>query len=391
MRSPTFHAFLGISLFFVVAGILFLNPVPFLIALPLFWIIFLDGISKYEKIAVSRELPLRRYVEGDNITVEYKLKGRGYYEIEDELMALNGFVEGEKNHRVVKRFEQFGVIPLKRIAVRSESFAGLQEHEYKIKTDGMLKIYPRIEFVRKFRIKPRRTRSLLGDYPSRRKGNGMEFRDIREYHAGDPIRRINWKATARKNEVMVNEFESERTGDTVILLDVRRFHKGSEEYERLLEHSVRAAATLVTYLSRTKNRVGLVLLENTVDWIYPTYGKRALHLVLDRLLRTRSEEISKIPFEYGKFIVSRFFPPNSFIIVISPLLSRDIDSAIVELLARGYDLLIISPNLLPDEKDLATDILKTERDIRLRRLRMYARVVDWNLEYPLTRVLMVLR
>ncbi len=390
MKTLTFYAFLAYAAFFVILSLVSFNPIPAFMAIPFFWLIFLDGITRYEKPSVQREVPIEKYVEGDEVTVKYKIKGRGYYEIEDELVSLNGTVEGEEEREEIKMFESFGEIKLRELRVHGESFAGLVEHREIIDTRGTIRVYPKIEYVRKFRIKPRRTRSLLGDYPSRRKGQGMEFRDIREYEPGDPMRQVNWKASARKNELMVNEYESERTGDTVILLDVRRL-SAWEEYEKILTHSVRAAATLATYLSRTKNRVGFVLLGDTVDWIYPTHGKRSLYLILERLLTVRSEKMSHIPFEYGKFIVSRFFPPNSFIIVISPLLSRDVDSAIVELLAKRYDVLIISPDIIPQKDDLAARILALERSIRLRRLRLYARVVDWNLEYPLTKVLMVLK
>ncbi len=391
MRTLTYRAFITYIAIFVSLGLILKSPVPIFIALPFLWIILFGEFSMFNAPTVKRKMEIKRFVEGDTVDTIYEVQGTGYYFVKDELTTIRGVVRKKENVRKKINLNRFGLIKLRKIEVRAEDFAGLYGSDEIIQTKKDMHVYPKIEYVRKFRIKPRKTRSLLGDYPSRRKGIGTEFADIREYHVGDPMRWINWKATGRMDRIMINEFESERTGDAVILLDVRRFYKGEEEYEILLEYSVRAAATLVTYLSRTKNRVGLVLLGETVDWIYPTYGKRAMFLILERLLTTRSEKMSKIPFEYAKFIVSRFFPPNSFIIVISPLLSWDVDEAIVELLAKKYDILIISPSIIGSRDDLATKILKTERDVRLRRLRIYARVIDWNIEYPLTRVLMVVK
>ncbi len=391
MRTLTYRAFITYIAIFISLGLILKSPVPIFIALPFLWIILFGEFSGFKVPKVKRKMEIKRFVEGDKLNSLYEISGTGYYLVRDELATIKGVIRRKEKVRKNVKLERFGLIKLRKIRVLGEDFSGLYGSEEIIQTKEDLHVYPKIEYVRKFRIKPRKTRSLLGDYPSRRKGMGTEFADIREYQVGDPMRWINWKATGRMNRMMVNEFESERTGDTVILLDVRRFYKGEEEYEILLEYSVRAAATLATYLSRTKNRVGLVLLGETVDWIYPTYGKRALFLILERLLTTRSEKMSKIPFEYAKFIVSRFFPPNSFVIVISPLLSWDVDEAIVELLAKKYDVLIISPSIIGSRDDLATKILRTERDVRLRRLRIYARVIDWNIEYPLTKVLMVVK
>ena len=391
MRTKLFYSFLLYSAFLLFVGLLFQSPIPIFVAIPFLWVMLLSTLFKFEKVKVKRKYNERRYVEGDTLRVNYNLSGHAYYMIEDEFDRLLGYVN--EKEKIVKKvhLREFGKIKGEEMLITSEDSGGIEIIETRKKINKEVKVYPKIEYVRKFVIRPRRTRSLLGDYHSRRKGLGMEFSDIREYHPGDSMRWINWKATARKNELMVNEYESERSGDAVILLDVRRFYKGSEEYMKFLRHSVRAAATLTTYLSRTKNRVGFVLLGETVDWIYPTYGKRALYLVLEKLLQTKSEKISHIPFEYAKFIVSRFFPPNSFVILISPLLSWDIDDAIVELMAKRYDILVISPSLISESTDFASKILKTEREIRLRRLRLYANVVDWNIEYPLTKILMVMR
>ncbi len=391
MKTLTFYSFTVYSSILIFLGLFLFSPIPIFLSLPFIWLIFFSEILPFRKIKVKREMEEKRFIEGDNIKIKYEIEGTGYCHIKDDLDEIKGFLREKENIEKKKSLERFGILKIRRMYIESEDFLGMKKYEEMKKEDRDIKIYPKIEYVRRFRIKPRRTRSLLGDYPSKRKGIGTEFTDIREYHSGDSIRWVNWKATARKDKIMVNEFESERTGDTVIVLDVRRFYKGEEEYEKLLNYSVRAAAMLATYLSRTKNRVGFVLLGNSVDWIYPNYGKRAMYLILERLLTTRSKKISRLPFEYGKFIVSRFFPPNSFIIIISSLLSWDIDEAIVELLARNYDVLIISPTIIGEKDDLASKILRTERDVRLRRLRMYSRVIDWNIEYPLSKMLMVMK
>ena len=391
MRTLHFYALL---LFFsgsIFAGIVLFSPLAIFLALPFLWLILLSEFLPFKPPSFKRSFPEERYMEGNDVLFTYRIRGVGYYRISDAMNDFGGFCSGKCKVERRITLDKFGKVRFKEAMIYGEDILGMRAYSKLRKDRGELRVYPKIEYIRKLKIKPRKTRSILGDYPSRMKGFGMEFTDIREYRPGDAMRWVNWKVTARKNELMVNEYESERTGDTVILLDVRRFLKGRGEYEALLNASVRAAATLATYLSRTRSRIGFVVLGDTVDWIYPTYGKRAMYLILDRLLYLRSERMSRLTFDYGKFIVSRFFPPNSFVILISPLLSWDIDDAIVELLAKGYDILVISPTLIEEEEDLAMRILRAEREVRLRRLRMYSRVVDWNIRYPLTSVLEVMR
>ncbi len=391
MRTLHFYALLLYFALLIFAGIILFSPLAIFLSLPILWLLIFSEILPFRATKFERKFEEKRYVEGNKVKFRYNIEGRGYYFIQDAMNILRGYCKDKCKEKKVVELEKFGKIEFDEAFIYSEDVLGMKAYRKKLKDKGELKIYPKIEYIRKLKIKPRKTRSILGDYPSKRKGIGMEFTDIREYSPGDDMRWINWKASARRDTLMVNEYESERTGDTVILLDARRFLKGSEEYERLLNASVRAAATLATYLSRTRSRVGFVVLGNTVDWIYPAYGKRAMYLILDRLLHIRSEKLSRLTFDYGKFIVSRFFPPNSFVILISPLLSWDIDDAIVELLARGYDILVISPTLIGESDDLASKILRAERDVRLRRLRIYGRVVDWNIEYPLTSLLKVMK
>ncbi len=391
MRTLHFYASLLFVALLIFLGLVLFSPLAIFLALPFIWLVVFSEILPFKPHSFKRDFDERRYVEGNKVEFKYTVKGVGYYRIEDAMNTVSGYCSGKCRVNLNVSLERFGKIIFREARIYGEDLLGMKFMDRRVNDRGELRIYPRIEYIRKLKIRPRKTRSILGDYPSRLKGSGMEFTDIREYRPGDAMRWVNWKASARRNELMVNEYESERTGDTVILLDARRFLKGSGEYEALLNASVRAAATLATYLSRTRSRIGFVVLGDTVDWIYPTYGKRAMYLILDRLLYLRSGKMSSLTFDYGKFIVSRFFPPNSFVILISPLLSWDIDDAIVELLAKGYDILVISPTLLDEKEDLAMRILRAEREVRLRRLRMYSRVVDWNINYPLTAVLGVLR
>src|SRR5439155_1671090 len=89
--------------------------------------------------------------------------------------------------------------------------------------------------------RPRRGRAWYGRVASRQIGAGADFWGVREYTAGDEVRRINWKASARLDRLFTNEYEGERSGDVVIVVDARRESFIGTETDNPIEHGVRAA------------------------------------------------------------------------------------------------------------------------------------------------------
>ncbi len=70
-----------------------------------------------------------------------------------------------------------------------------------------LRSTPKVERLRKMALRPRVLRPFVGTLNSGVAGTGSEFHCLREYQPGDPLRQINWKATARRDELVTNSKE----------------------------------------------------------------------------------------------------------------------------------------------------------------------------------------
>src|SRR2546428_755119 len=249
-------------------------------------------------------------------------------------------------------------------------------------SDGRLVVAPTMEDLRRTKLQPRRTRPWFGQVPSRQIGAGTEFWGVREYAAGDEVRRINWKASARLDRLFTNEYEGERSGDVVIVVDARRESFVGTETDNPIEHGVRAALGIAEHVLASKNRVGLIVQREVIDWVPPAFGRKQLYRILDHLTQVRPG--GEWPFAYIAWVLSRFFPRDCLIVVVSPLEDRTALNAVIDLEARGYDVAIVSPSPLaiewrlgqqrPEDKT-AYPILRIERDNRgRRRLRGRTRV-----------------
>jgi uncharacterized protein (DUF58 family) len=204
------------------------------------------------------------------------------------------------------------------------------------------------------------------------------------------MRWINDRLGARhEGALYVNEFEQERAVDVGLILDCRtdtNLFRGNSE---LLEHGTEAAATLAESFLSYGNRVGLLVYGGMRTWVQPGYGKIQRERILQALATARlydravDKELANLP--------TRLFPARSQLVFISSLLFQDLNT-LVSLRARGYRLLVISPDPIKFECKLlgnsqsvtqAARFVRLERDYLLRQLRRSgARVFEWQVEQP---------
>jgi uncharacterized protein (DUF58 family) len=87
------------------------------------------------------------------------------------------------------------------------------------------------------------------------RGAGIEPRGIREYRAGDPLRHVHWRSTARTGKVVVKEFEAGSQATVALLIDRQKGHDVGKGAETSLEIMVGHAAFLIETLLRQGVRV----------------------------------------------------------------------------------------------------------------------------------------
>src|SRR6266511_1305257 len=146
-----------------------------------------------------------------------------------------------------------------------------------------LRVYPREELLRRL-VVPRETQVLAGNAVARSKGEGIEFADVRPFTPGDLVRRVNWRASARRDELWVNEAHPERNVDVILFVD--SFAEARRGSEGTLDLAVRATSSLAdAYLAR-RDRVGLVSFGGILRWLLPGMGTIQHYRILDALLDT---------------------------------------------------------------------------------------------------------
>jgi len=130
--------------------------------------------------------------------------------------------------------------------------------------------------------------SFAGVYASVFRGQGLNFEEVREYRAGDDIRNMDWKVTARTGEAHLKVFREERERSVVLCIDLGpHMHFGTRGTFKLIQ-AARAAALLGWAANSMHDRVGgMVFGSESSDNIAfrPTKDRRALW----RLLKTLTD------------------------------------------------------------------------------------------------------
>ena len=127
---------------------------------------------------------------------------------------------------------------------------------------------------------------LQGNYRTLLRGQGTDFRDVREYESGDDVRHIDWNVTARMDELYVRQYAEDRELTAWLLLD----HSPSMSFgpvhrtkERVL---CEVAATIAQLLLRGGNRIGAIVYDNDIaTTIPPRQGRNQVLALIRELLR----------------------------------------------------------------------------------------------------------
>ena len=210
--------------------------------------------------------------------------------------------------------------------------------EGRIRRPHRIQIYPRPELLQRL-VAPLDTQLATGDLVARVRADGLEFADTRQFVPGDRLRSVNWRASARRGELIVNERHPDRNADVVLFLDSFAEARSDDEADGTLELAVRAAATLAGRYLERRDRVGLVTFGGILRWLEPGGGLVQRYRLIDALLETGVE------FSYAwkdvNIIPARTLPPKALVIAVTPLLDERSIVALHDLRARGHDLAIV--------------------------------------------------
>lgn len=170
---------------------------------------------------------------------------------------------------------------------------GLVLRQASVNAKEPVKVYPNLLDVRRYDLLLRRNRlQEMGLRTTRQFGEGTEFERLREYLPDDEYRRINWKATARRNFPVTTEYQTERSQQVIAVLDVGRMMQSPVAEIAKLDYVVNAVL-LLTYVATGKgDRVGMMsFADDVLHYLGPRQGRGQFYRMLELLYAVEPQPV----------------------------------------------------------------------------------------------------
>jgi uncharacterized protein (DUF58 family) len=135
----------------------------------------------------------------------------------------------------------------------------LVKRRFRFHQDKMVPVYPSYIQMRQYQLLAIHNRlSEIGVKKVRRIGHSLEFEQIKDYVWGDDYRTVNWKATAKKGQLMVNHYTDEKSQQIYCVIDKGRAMKMPFEGLSLLDYAINASLVLSNVALVKQDKAGLI-------------------------------------------------------------------------------------------------------------------------------------
>ncbi|MEH6408666.1 MAG: DUF58 domain-containing protein [Leeuwenhoekiella sp.] len=245
-------------------------------------VIFIDSVALFRLkngIFAKRELP-DKFSNSDPNSVSVLITNKYAFPIKikavDEIpvqfqkrdfskkIAINGRSEGVFSYKL--KPNERGEYVFGNLNLYVTSVLSLVVRRYKFEKDQMVKVYPSFIQMKKYAFLAIDNKlTQLGIKKIRRIGHTMEFEQIKEYVTGDDMRSINWKATAKRGNLMVNQFQDEKSQPIYSIIDASRVMKMPFEGLTLLDYAINSTLAFSNVALKKGDKTGLIAFSNTIQ------------------------------------------------------------------------------------------------------------------------------
>ncbi len=223
---------------------------------------------------------------------------------------------------------------------------GLHYYKRTLKTSTEILVYPTWKDVRRMESlgKQRQLGILFGAHRTKVIGMGTDFAGFRDYNPGDPFRMIDWKTSARHNELIVKQYEMEKNIQIMCMIDASGSMGNGYPENTKLEYAIRAAV-LLTYMGLERHDlVGTCVFSDRVhSFVEPGIHPDHMYNVLEAL--AMAEPHGSSDYEYAVSFVTKRLKKRTLFIFLTDLEESPVPllNAMKMVVVNGHQAQVISP------------------------------------------------
>lgn len=253
----------------------------------------------------ARRLLPDKFSNGDHNTIY--LEADNYYTIPVHAIFIDEVPEQFqlRNFKITRKLQptsslkiQYQLRPVERgeyqfgkLNVYITSVFGLIARRFVFSENVVIPTYPSFIQLRKYDLLAiSNNLHQYGIKKIRRVGHTMEFEQIKDYVLGDDLRTINWKATAKKNQLMVNQYQDEKSQPIYSVIDKGRIMKMPFDDLTLLDYAINAALVISNVALKKHDKAGIFSFSKKVENVVVAERRTSqMHLIMENLYNIKTD------------------------------------------------------------------------------------------------------
>jgi uncharacterized protein (DUF58 family) len=281
--------------------------------------------------------------------------------IEDgDVTGLPGTFELAPRSSAVLRYDvtptRRGKRTLRAITVRYALPAGMLQRQERIELPEDVDVYPDVHAARELEMLRRKGRADARVGSLRVRGGDTEFERLRPYQHGDEIRRIDWRASARRDDLVVRQYQAESDQNVVFAIDVGRGMRGESEGLTSIDRALAASLLTADVALRGGDKAGLFTFDAEPRTFLRPTGGRSGGRKLTRAAYALDAGLSATDYRAAMVFLKTQMKARSLLVLFTNLLdprgAKELAAAVKSLVPRHLPLCVLMRD--PEVERLAT-------------------------------------
>ena len=308
IQNRFFYACIGLIILFVFSFVFpWLFTAVTLLFVLLSVITILDIIvlfSTKKGIEATRSLP-EKFSNGDENAI--RLEVQNFYTIPVFTMVIDEIPQQFqiRNFKIEKRIKASSALALDyklrptergeyhfgKLNIYASTIFGLISRRFIFCDEATIPTYPSFIQLRKYDLLAMSNNlHQYGVKKVRRLGHTMEFEQIKEYVLGDDLRTINWKSTAKRNQLMVNQFQDEKSQPIYSIIDKGRTMKMPFNGLTLVDYAINSSLVISNIALKKQDKAGIFTFSNKVEnRVVAERRTSQMNLILETLYNVKTD------------------------------------------------------------------------------------------------------
>jgi uncharacterized protein (DUF58 family) len=213
-----------------------------------------------------------------------------------------------------------------RTELRVASPLTLWQRRVRVGEPSILRVYPNFAALTRYALLATDNRlSQMGVLQHRRRGEGLDFDQLREYREGDSQRKIDWKASQRMHKLISREYQDERDQQVVFLIDCGRRMQAKDDACSHFDHALDATLLLAYVSLRQGDAVGLMTLSGQHLWLAPRKSQAMVNHILNQVYGLQPSLLTS-DYHQAAVELSKRLKKRALVVLVSNLRDEDDDT-----------------------------------------------------------------